>query len=66
VKIPLELNIVGRRVFLNFWDYNAGRDVVCQVVKGELRLVRGKRLLPFSLPAFVLAVKAAVESSGEV
>lgn len=35
-KHSLELNFVGDGVFLNFWDYMHGEDVVVEIKNGKL------------------------------
>lgn len=38
MKVSLELNLPDDRVFLNFWNWYNGDDVVCQVIDGKLML----------------------------
>ena len=36
-KYPLELNIVHpKAIFLNFWDYDRGNDVVVEIIGDKL------------------------------
>lgn len=40
MKVDIELNIVDERVYLNYWDWAHGRDVICRIEDGKLmRLV---------------------------
>lgn len=38
MKIEIELNMPGDSIFLNFWNYFNGDDVVCEVVDNKLML----------------------------
>ena len=38
MKAPIELNIPDDRMFLNFWNWNNGDDVVCEIKDGKLFL----------------------------
>lgn len=39
MKINLELNVLDNgKIFLNFWDYKYGDDVVCEVAGNKLML----------------------------
>lgn len=38
MKVNLELNIPDERLFLNFWNWSNGDDVVCQIKDGKLYL----------------------------
>lgn len=53
MKIKLELNIPDDRIFLNFWDWNRGMDVVCEVIDGKL-VHEGQEI---SLSWFIVKVK---------
>lgn len=35
-KYELELNFVDDRIFLNYWDYKFGNDVVAEIIGGKL------------------------------
>ncbi len=70
MKINVELNIVGDgRVFLNYWDYMRGADVVCEIVDGK-RLIRssyvGEELeevkTEMTFEDFIKAVEGVVSS----
>lgn len=40
-KYPLELNFVGDgRIFINFWDWRHGNDVIVELKYGKLFLSR--------------------------
>ena len=58
-KVELELNIIGPNVFLNFWDYIAGQDVVCEI-NGDQMTVNGK---PITIKQFVAMVKRRVKGA---
>lgn len=36
MKIDIEVNIVGDRTFINFWDYMHGNDVITELKDGKL------------------------------
>lgn len=35
MKANVEINYVGR-VFINYWDWRNGNDVVCELIDGKL------------------------------
>lgn len=37
-KVKIELNFAGDAVFLNFWNWYNGKDVVCELIDGKLML----------------------------
>jgi hypothetical protein len=58
MKIQLELNVAGRATFLNFWDSNHGKDVVCQLVSGRLIRHKGQpNEKEMTIAQFIKAVK---------
>ena len=71
MKIPLELNLINRRsAYLNFWDSNHGRDVVCRIGKGgELFLQKFSdkegdwepEETPITFSEFIKLVKKAIK-----
>lgn len=38
MKAPIELNMPDDRMFLNFWNWFSGDDVVCEIKDGKLIL----------------------------
>ena len=62
-KYPIELNIVGDgRIFLNFWDYAHGNDVVAEIINGKLLQRQGngpKKEIPFK--NFIFQVMDSIE-----
>lgn len=63
MKCNLELNVVGRRRFLNFWDSAHGNDVVCEIVDGKLLLSLGDgKPKKITLQEFIERVETSVEA----
>jgi hypothetical protein len=56
MKIELELNIVNRSAFLNFWNAASGKDVIAEL-KGKKLMFDGKEI---SFADFVKKVKRAI------
>lgn len=67
MKVKLELNFSGDRIFLNFWNGYNGEDFCCQLVDGKLMLAQydenGNEIEPkeITLPEFVAMVKEKME-----
>lgn len=40
MKVNVEINKPDDRIFVNFWNYYNGDDVVCQLVDGKLMLTQ--------------------------
>jgi hypothetical protein len=40
MKVPIELNMPDTRMFLNFWNWDNGDDVVCEIKDGKLILIK--------------------------
>lgn len=40
MKIPIELNIPDDRMFLNFWNWKDGSDVICEIIDSKLMLAQ--------------------------
>lgn len=38
MKIPIELNLPDERMFLNFWNWKNGDDVICEIIDDKLML----------------------------
>ena len=38
MKAKIELNFLGERIFLNYWNWLDGNDVICEIVNGKLML----------------------------
>jgi len=56
-KYNIEINFVGDgRIFLNFWDYVHGNDVVAQVIDGEL-IYKGRKIL---MEEYIKLVKESI------
>ena len=57
MKIELELNVINsRKVYLNFWNADSGKDVVAEL-KGRKLLLDGKEII---FADFVKEVKRAI------
>lgn len=37
---PVELNIPDDRMFLNFWNWKNGNDVICEIIDSKLMLAQ--------------------------
>lgn len=66
MKCNLELNVVGKQRFLNFWDAMHGNDVVCEIVDGKLLLSLGdEKPKKITLQEFIERVEMSVEAGHE-
>lgn len=71
MKIPIELNIPDDRMFLNFWNWDNGDDVVCEIKDGKILLSQydedANELPPkeISFLEFCQMVKARMEAIKE-
>ena len=52
-KIEVELHIVGDRVFVNYWDYIGGEDVVSELINGKLLYRNGESIEEITLTEFI-------------
>jgi hypothetical protein len=57
MKVNIELNIPDDRIFLNFWNWYNGDDVVCEIKNGKLY----QNDIEISLEDFCQMVKTRVE-----
>lgn len=64
-KIDIELNFVGDgRLFLNFWNYMNGEDVIAEVKDGKLFVDINDVETEVSLQQFIDDVKSKFLSDG--
>ena len=38
MKAKIELNFPDERIFLNYWNWQDGNDVICEIADGKLML----------------------------
>lgn len=62
-KYEIELNIVGDgRVFLNYWDWAHGNDVVAEIIDGKLMYDAGNmKDEPITFNDFINLVKETIK-----